>query len=203
MAEHKPDSVVPRQRFRAIVIGASAGAVEALGAILPKLPAQFPIPVMVVVHIPAESRFSLVDLFQKRCQVKLLEAADKEPIQAGTVYFAPPDYHLLVEKDFHLSLSSEEQVMFSRPSIDVLFETASDAFGTGLCGVILSGANSDGAKGLQAIVQNGGVAVVQLPESARSSAMPEAALLVCPSALVLQLEQIGTFLAQCQVGEQA
>ena len=133
----------------AIVIGASAGALEALSAILPALPEGFRLPVIVVVHVPPDKRSVLAELFQAKCRVSVREAEDKEPIVGGTVYFAPPDYHLLVEADEHLSLSSDEPVLFSRPSIDVLFESAADAYGPALIAIILTGANQDGAEGMR------------------------------------------------------
>ena len=104
----------------AVVIGASAGAVEALSALLPSLPAQYPLPIIIVVHIPPDKKSALVDLFRIRCAMQVREAEDKEPISAATIYFAPPDYHLLIEMDKTLSLSSDEPVLFSRPYIDVL-----------------------------------------------------------------------------------
>ena len=122
--------------IEAIVIGASAGAIQALSRILPALPEGYPIPVLVVVHIPADRSDLLASLFQAKCRLAVKEAEDKEPIRAGTIYFAPPDYHVLVEQDRRLSLSSDEPVSYSRPAVDVLFETAADAYGPGLIGDI-------------------------------------------------------------------
>lgn len=178
----------------AIVVGGSAGAVEALGAILPKLPREYPLPVIVVVHLPPSRKSMLAELFQSKCHIRVVEAEDKEPICAGTVYFAPPGYHLLVERDARLSLSSDELVNYSRPSIDVLFESACDAYGRGLVGLVLTGANDDGARGLAAIVRGGGAAIVQRPETAYASAMPLAAKKACPSALCLELDQAADYL---------
>ena len=135
---------------------------------------------MVVVHVPPDKRSILAELFQAKCRITVREAEDKEPISGGTVYFAPPDYHLLVETDRSLSLSSDEPVLYSRPSIDVLFESAADAYGPALIAIVLTGANQDGAKGLKAVVEAGGTAIVQSPEDAFASAMPEAALAACP-----------------------
>lgn len=179
----------------AVVIGASVGAIEALSVILPALPENYPLPVFIVVHVPADSRSLIADLFSGRCQIPVKEAEDKETIQNGTIYFAPADYHLLVESDFTLSLSSDEPVHYSRPSIDVLFESAADAYGDGLTGVILTGANSDGAGGLRAVCEAGGSALVQLPHTAIGTAMPMAALLACPLALSLSLEEIASHLS--------
>jgi two-component system chemotaxis response regulator CheB len=178
------------------VVGASAGAVEALSALLPALPAGYPLPVMVVVHLPPDRASILADLFRSRCRVPVKEAEDKEPVAAGTVYFAPPDYHLLVEPDRRLSLSGEEPVLFSRPAVDVLFESAADAYGAALVGVVLTGASSDGALGLRAVRAAGGAALVQDPAGAYAAAMPRAALAACPAAAVMTLDQIAARLAR-------
>jgi two-component system chemotaxis response regulator CheB len=179
---------------RAIVVGASAGALEALSVVLPALPAEFPLPVFVVVHIPPDKRSVLADLFRAKCVLPVREAEDKEPILGGTIYFAPPDYHLLIDDEQTLSLSVEEPVLFSRPSIDVLFESAADVYGSDLIGLVLTGANHDGASGLRYIVEAGGVAVVQSPKVAFAAAMPEAAIAACPTAHVLSLTEITSFL---------
>ncbi|KAK0350625.1 hypothetical protein LTR94_028280, partial [Friedmanniomyces endolithicus] len=144
---------------RAVVIGASAGAVQALLKILPALPAEFPAPVLVAVHVPADRDNVLAPLLQSRCRVRVKEAEDKETARPGVVYFAPSNYHLLVESNGDLALSSDEAVNYSRPSIDVLFESAADAYGAGLTGVILTGANEDGAAGLSAVAAAGGIAL--------------------------------------------
>jgi two-component system chemotaxis response regulator CheB len=180
----------------AVVIGASAGALEALSVILPTLPEGFRLPLIVVVHVPPNKRSMLVELFQAKCRIPVREAEDKEPISAGTVYFAAPDYHLLVEVDRSMSLSSDEPVLFSRPSIDVLFESAADAYGSGLIAIILTGANQDGAKGMHAVVGAGGVAIVQSPVDAFASAMPEAAIATCPRAQVMSLDAIAAYLRE-------
>jgi two-component system chemotaxis response regulator CheB len=180
----------------AIVIGASAGAVEALSIILPSLTRGFQLPIIVVVHLPADRRSAMADLFRAKCALDVREAEDKEEIVAGTIYFAPPDYHLLVEADRNFSLSCDAPVLFSRPSIDVLFESAADAYGPKLVGIVLTGANGDGARGLKAIIEAGGEGIVQSPSSAFSSAMPEAALGMSPSARSMTLEAIATYLAE-------
>jgi two-component system chemotaxis response regulator CheB len=180
--------------YKAVVIGASAGALEALSIILPMLPAEFPLACIVIVHLPPDKDSILPQLLQSKCRISVREATDKEPIEPGTAYLAPPDYHLLIEPNFHLSLSSEEQVNFSRPSIDVLFEAAADEYGSEVIGVILTGANNDGARGLEAIAKAGGLAVVQQPETAYSAAMPAAALQACPQAIVESLAGIGQLL---------
>ena len=151
-------------------------------------------PVVVVVHLPQDKNSILAELFRSKCLLDVREAEDKEPLQGGTVYFAPPDYHLLVERNRCLSLSSEEPVNYSRPSIDVLFESAADAFGEALVGVVLTGANSDGASGLKAIRAAGGTTIVQDPDTAQATAMPRAAFEACPDSLVLSLDMIATYL---------
>jgi two-component system chemotaxis response regulator CheB len=182
------------QTVQAVVIGASAGALEALSVILPGLPASFSLPVMIVVHVPPDKRSILADLFRQKCRIDVREAEDKEPIQGGTIYFAPPDYHLQVEADKRLSLSNDEPVLFSRPSIDVLFESAADAYGAGLLAIVLTGANHDGAQGAKAVGNAGGAIIVQTAEGAFAPAMPEAALAACPDARVLPLPEIAEYL---------
>jgi two-component system chemotaxis response regulator CheB len=178
----------------AVVIGASAGAVQALSLLLPVLPADFPAPVLVVVHVPADRGNLLASLFQQKCRIAVKEAEDKEPLRGGFVYFAPSDYHLLVEADRTVSLSSDPPVLHSRPSIDVLFESAADAYGPALTGVVLTGANDDGAQGLKAIADAGGVALVEDPADAYAAAMPSAALRACAAARSLPLGDIALYL---------
>ncbi len=180
----------------AIVIGASAGGVEALSTVLPALPADFPLPVMVVIHMPPDRRSIMADLFAQKCAIRVVEAEDKATIEPRTVYFAPPDYHLLVETDRRLSLSSEEPVLFARPAIDVLFETAADAYGAGLVGIVLTGANNDGASGLKAVAGAGGTTIVQTPELAYADIMPRAALAAAPNSLSLAPDAIADWLVK-------
>jgi two-component system chemotaxis response regulator CheB len=181
-----PASLTAPRPLEAVVIGGSAGAISALGQLLPSLPAGFP-PVLVVVHIPASSPSLLVDVFAPRCAMRVCEAAPGEPIARGSVYFAPADYHLLVEPDRRCALSIDPPVHFSRPSIDVLFESAARAYGAGLAGVVLSGASRDGEAGLRAVHAAGGLAFVQEPGEAETAEMPKAALAGVPDARVLCL----------------
>lgn len=178
----------------AVVIGASAGAIQALLKVLPALPADFALPVLVVIHVPPGRRSELAGLFTGKCNIPVREAEDKEPIVPGTIYFAPPDYHLLVEvsegADHTLSLSTDEPVHFSRPSIDVLFESAADAYGPELMGIVLTGANEDGARGLQMVAEAGGRIYVQDPTSAYARTMPDAALALSAQAQVASLPEI-------------
>lgn len=161
---------------RLIVIGGSAGAVEVLLLLLPQLPAAFPVPLLVVVHLPANDTGRLAALFAARCALRVREAQHDEPIEAGCVYFAPADYHLLVERPLRCALSQDEAVHHSRPAIDVLFESAAWACRGELLGILLSGGNEDGALGLHRIRRAGGSGWVQAPETAAAPGMPRAAL---------------------------
>jgi two-component system chemotaxis response regulator CheB len=174
----------------AVVIGASAGGVEVLSMLLSALPASCRLSLIIVMHIPRERPSLLPEVFGSRCALPVKEAEDKEPIQPGTVYFAPPDYHLLVDRGPAFALSTDEPVHFSRPSIDVLFDSAADVYGERVIGVILTGANQDGAEGLAAIGHAGGRTVVQDPVSAAVAYLPEAALKQGPVDFVLSLPQL-------------
>jgi two-component system chemotaxis response regulator CheB len=183
-----------KDRIDAIVIGTSAGGVEALSILLPALPARLRAAVFIVLHLPRERPSLLVEIFQPKCVVPVQEAQDKEPIVPGTVYFAPPDYHLLVDVGPQLALSADELVHFSRPSIDVLFESAAEWYQHRLLGIILTGANEDGAAGLAAVHQAGGFTIVQQPDTAHAPLMVESALKRSPVDIVLTLEKIAGLL---------
>jgi two-component system chemotaxis response regulator CheB len=183
-----------RGRVDAVVIGASAGGIESLGQILPALPASLPVPVIVVLHLPQHGQSLLVSVFAPKCKCKVQEAVDKDTLAAGTVYFAPPGYHLLIDQGPQLALSADPEVNFSRPSIDVLFESASDIFQDRLAAIVLSGANNDGAEGVRAVQRSGGVVIVQQPDSAAARAMIEAAMAAVSPDWVLPARDIATLL---------
>jgi two-component system chemotaxis response regulator CheB len=183
-----------RGRIDAIVIGASAGGVEALSILLPALPADLRVALFIVVHLPRERPSLLAEIFTRKCAVKVREAEDKMRVEPGTVYFAPPDYHLLLDEGPQLALSIDELVHFSRPSIDVLFESAADIYAERLMGIILTGANDDGTAGLAAIHRAGGVTIVQEPESAQVPVMALSALKRTPADFVLPLAEIAALL---------
>ena len=183
------------KNIKAVVIGTSAGGLQALKTLLPSLPATFPCPLMIVQHMSPHSDNYMVRMLDGLSAIRVKEADEKEPIAPGTAYIAPPDYHLLVEEDFTLSLSMEEKVNYSRPSIDVLFETAADAYGPFLLGIVLTGANADGADGLAYIKKKGGYIVVQQPADAESPAMPRAAIEKAVPHKVLTLSEIISFLS--------
>ena len=161
--------------LEAVAIGGSAGALEALLTALPALPADLAIPVLVVLHLPQEQPSQLAQLFAARVSAPVAEAEDKLPVSPG-VWFAPAGYHLLVEAGRTFALSVDVPVHHSRPSVDVLFESAAAAYGAGLAAVLLSGASADGADGLAAVREGGGLAVVQDPDAASSPTMPLAGL---------------------------
>jgi two-component system, chemotaxis family, protein-glutamate methylesterase/glutaminase len=181
-------------RIRGIAIGASAGGVEALSVLLPALPTDLAAPVFVVLHQPRDRPSLLVDIFKLRCDLPVREAEDKEAVEAGTIYFAPPDYHLLVDEGPRLALSADDLVHYSRPSIDVLFESAADVYEDRLLGILLTGANEDGASGMEAIHRAGGTTVVQEPETAIAASMPLSALARTPVDRVLSLDGIAALL---------
>lgn len=186
------------RRIGAIVIGASAGGVDALSTLLPALQAQATVPVLIVLHLPREKPSLLADIFAPKCALPVHEAHDKAPVAPGTIYFAPPDYHLLVDRGPrhvpHLALSVDEPVNFSRPAIDVLFESAAEVYGECLLGMVLTGGNHDGAAGLVAVDRAGGQTIVQTPEDAQLAYMPEAALARLTPTAVMSLAQIAALL---------
>lgn len=179
-----------------VVVGGSTGALDVLASILPALPPDFPIPVALVLHLPPTRPSMLPEVLGARCALSVREAEDKVPLVAATLYVAPPNYHLLVESRRCLSLSVDPPVFFSRPAIDVLFESAADAYGPAVVGVLLTGASEDGARGLRRIEDAGGTTVVQSPDTAVASAMPEAALRLCHPTHVLSIAEIGPWLAR-------
>lgn len=184
------NAATPKRPTAAIVIGASTGGVEALLQILPALRADATVSVLVVLHLPRERSSLLAEIFAPRCRLPVRDVQDKDPILDGTIYFAPPDYHLLVEDGPSLALSMDPPVEHSRPSVSVLFESAAAVYGPRLLAVLLTGAGSDGASGLQAVQRAGGMTVVQQPASARMPQMPEAALARVTADHVLTLEDI-------------
>jgi two-component system, chemotaxis family, protein-glutamate methylesterase/glutaminase len=188
--------------IEAIVIGGSAGALDALLTIIPELPDQLSCPIVIVLHLPPAQPSLVPEILSRVCARRVREAEDKAQLRDRSIYVAAPNYHLLIERNRSLSLSIDEPVQYSRPAIDVLFESAADAYGPSVAGLVLSGANQDGAEGLCQIRQAGGVAIVQAPATASSPMMPEAALRrVGPSAHVVPLGDLGAFLASLAAPE--
>jgi two-component system, chemotaxis family, protein-glutamate methylesterase/glutaminase len=180
--------------FDLIVIGGSAGAIEVLGRMLAGLTTRLTPAVAIVIHLPPQGPNVLHEVLARPGSPKMKLAEDKEPVSPGTIYFAPPDYHLLVESGRTFALSQDDRVHYSRPAVDVLFESAADAYGDRLMGIILSGANADGASGLRAIADAGGMTVVQAIESAEMIAMPAAALQAVPGSIELNTAALAQLL---------
>jgi two-component system, chemotaxis family, protein-glutamate methylesterase/glutaminase len=181
--------------YEIVVIGASWGGLEALTRIVGGLPVNFGAPLVIVQHRGRASEPLLAELLQDETRLRVTEPDDKEPLRPGHIYVAPADYHLLVDDD-HLSLEVDAPVRYSRPSIDVTFMSASETFGRRVVGVVLTGANADGSRGLRSIVDRGGVGLVQDPSSAEMPIMPRAAVAAVPEAQVLELRAIPGRLAE-------
>ncbi len=187
--QHSPDHPIA-----AVAIGASAGGIDALLQILRGLPPGFSLPIFVVLHLPEDRNSRLVEVFRAHVALPVVEALDKSRIEPGTLYFACAGYHLSVEQDLSFSLSCEAPLHYSRPSIDILMESAADAYGERLLGIVLSGANHDGAAGLARIKRMGGMTVVQNPEQAQAGTMPRAAIELTQPDLILPLQEIHSLL---------
>jgi two-component system chemotaxis response regulator CheB len=177
-------------KYKAIVIGVSSGGLNVLKIVLPALPADFCLPIIIVQHVGAHSESYWIGLLNGMCKLTVKEADEKEIIAKGNVYIAAANYHLLVEKDHTLSLSTEKKVNFARPSIDVLFESAAEAYKNKLIGIILTGANSDGSKGIKKIKEYGGLTIVQDPDTAESPSMPTSAITAISPDHILPIEKI-------------
>jgi two-component system chemotaxis response regulator CheB len=176
---------------KAIAIGTSAGGIDALDYLLPLIPSNSSVSVFIVQHIKADSDSFFVRMMNKKCNIRVKEACHTEEIVPGVVYFAPPNYHLLIDDNFTLSLSTDEKVNFSRPSIDVLFESAADVYQQFLTGILLTGANNDGSKGLLYIHNKKGRTIVQNPTNAEVPEMPESAIKLFKPNNILDLNEIG------------
>lgn len=184
----------PEAPYQAIVLGASAGGMALVNRLVSALPADFSMPMLIVQHIPDSSDGAWAQLLNGRSKVSVKEADEKERIRKGTVYLAPANYHLLLEPDLTLTLTVDERVNYARPSIDVLFETAAESCRDRLIGIVCTGGNSDGAKGLLQIKKCGGLTVVQDPKTAEAPSMPLAAIKVVEPHYVLSPEGITEFL---------
>lgn len=181
---------------KVIVIGASYGGMEAIKTVLVGLPANFKIPVCVVLHIGNNNIDAYLSMLNHKTGFKVKEAEEKELIKPGYVYFAPPNYHLQMESSSTFSLSTDPKVNFSRPSIDVLFETAAWACRNELLGILLTGSNSDGAEGIKTIKKYGGTTIVENPETAFAKSMPSAAIKKEEPSFILNLDEIAGKIAQ-------
>lgn len=184
------------ERYQAITIGVSAGGLHALILLFENLPADYPIPIIVVQHRAKDRQELLEEVLQNKCKITIKQADEKEKIKSGIIYIAPPGYHLLVEEDRTFSLSSDEHLSFSKPSIDVLFESAAEVFKQRLVGVILTGANNDGTNGIKTIKKYGGLTIAQQPLEAQYPFMPQAAINQGAVTHVWTLGEIQKYLSQ-------
>lgn len=181
---------IKSRKIEAIVIGTSAGGIKALLGLLGKLPVHLQIPIIIVVHMPETRETRLAEVFQYHMAATVVIAADKESIGPDRVYFAGPGYHLSIERDRSFSVSCEDPVHYSRPSIDVLMSSAADAYGAALAGILLTGASQDGAEGMARIREVGGLTVVQDPAEAEIAVMPQSALDLFTPDFVFPLQEI-------------
>ncbi len=182
--------------FKAVVIGVSAGGFETLTKLFSTLPEDFPLPIIIVQHVYKYQSGYLFEHFNKHCALKVKEADEKEAVEPGNIYFAPPNYHLLIEEDKTFSLSIDEKVNYSRPSIDILFKCAAEVYKNQLIGIILTGANDDGAEGMCRIKESGGLIIAQNPNDAEQPFMPKAAIKKAGIDCVLTLNEISEFLTK-------
>jgi two-component system, chemotaxis family, protein-glutamate methylesterase/glutaminase len=182
------------KKYDAIAIGVSAGGLQALTRLFEKLPIDYPIPVVVVQHRAKDQKYLLEEVLQQKCRITIKQADEKEKMHGGFVYIAPPDYHLLIEDDRTFSLSSDEYVSYSRPSINVLFESAAEVYKNKLIGIILTGANDDGARGIFTIRKYGGLTIAQNPNEALYPYMPQAAIKTGCVECIWNIEEIVKFL---------
>ena len=182
--------------YQAVVIGASAGGMYAINKLLATLPDDFQLPIIIVQHIAPSSDNYLAEFLNKNSKLAVKEADEKESLKEGHVYISPPNYHILIEEDFTISLSADEKVNYSRPSIDVLFMSAADSFKKKLIGIILTGANEDGAKGLLEIKKKGGLTITQDPMEAETPTMPKAAIRLTNPHYIKTIKEISELLIQ-------
>lgn len=173
-----------------LVIGGSAGSLDVLLKVLPKISPDLPFPIVLILHRQSSPYSQLTALLSGHCPLRVTEAEEKEQLKMGVVYLAPADYHLLIEKDGTFSLDYSEKVNFSRPSIDVTFQSAAEVYNQRLVGLLLSGSSGDGVAGLQAIKKNGGTVMIQEPTTADFSYMPEQAARLVDLDLKLKIEEM-------------
>ncbi|HEV7992453.1 MAG TPA: chemotaxis protein CheB [Gemmatimonadaceae bacterium] len=192
-------ATAPGVGYDLVVVGTSWGGLAALRTLVAGLPDSFQMAVTLVQHRHKDSDHLLRTLLQERSALEVCEVEDKMPLEHGHIYVAPPDYHTLVEPG-HFSLSTDAPVRYSRPSIDVTFSSAADSYGHRTVGIVLTGANADGADGLRRISDRGGLALIQDPETAESKPMPEAARRAVPRARVMSLSGIVDYLSSLPAG---
>ncbi|MDP6924590.1 MAG: chemotaxis protein CheB [Candidatus Scalindua sp.] len=192
------DYITKDNKYKVIVIGVSTGGLKAIKAILSVLPSEFALSIIIVMHRHKETDGYLERSLDGECKIHVKQADEKEEIKAGIVYVAPPNYHLLIEDNGTFSMSVEGHVNYARPSIDVVFESAAEVYGKELIGVILTGANKDGSRGLKKIKEAGGLAIVQTPETSEVAEMPRAAIAAVDPDYVLPLDELGLLLRKLE-----
>lgn len=183
-----------KTEYEIIVLGVSTGGFKALEVVLSKLPQDFNLPLVIVQHRKKDPDDFFIEYMNGKTSLHIKEAEDKEEIKPGVGYIAPPDYHLLVERNHTLSLSVDSPLKYARPSIDILFESAAEAYESKVAGVVLTGASDDGSEGLKKIRECGGMAIIQNPATAEAPIMPESAIKIAGADHILSLENIGRFL---------
>jgi two-component system, chemotaxis family, protein-glutamate methylesterase/glutaminase len=177
-------------QYEAIVVGVSSGGMNAMKIMFSLFPKNFNLPVIIVQHLSSRSDSQWIKVLNDKSNLHIKEADEKEKIEKGIVYIAPPNYHLLIEKNRTFSLTIDEKVNYARPSIDILFESATEVFKNKLIGIVLTGANNDGTNGIRKIKESGGLVIIQDPETAESPYMPASALRAVKPDYVLNLEDI-------------
>jgi len=182
------------KRCEVLVIGGSAGSIDALLQLFPTLPGSLSFAMIIVLHRKNSADSTLTDILAARTRLPVNEVDDKDPVLPGHIYLAPADYHLLIERTRLFSLDDSEKVNYSRPSLDVTFESAADSYGPSLVGVLLSGANADGTQGLAAIKKAGGVIIAQKPESAKVAYMPQQAILNTDIDFIFDMPELASFI---------
>jgi two-component system chemotaxis response regulator CheB len=183
-----------KHRFKTVIIGGSAGSLTVLFEVLPVLDPNLKTSIILVLHRKNSGDSSLSDLLSSKTVLPVKEIDDKDPVLPGTIYLAPADYHVLIEKNYYFSLDVSEKINFSRPSLDVTFESAADAFGTSLTAILLSGSNNDGTAGLKAVQEAGGMIIVQKPETANMAYMPQHAINNLSVDYILDTKEISSFI---------
>lgn len=181
-------------KYEAIVMGASAGGLNAFSEILSQIPSDYTLPIIIVQHLSPDSNSFLAEHINKICALNVVEALDKMAIETGHVYVSPPGYHMLIEPNKTISLSLDPPINYSRPSIDLLFETASETYKEALICILMTGANNDGSSGMKKAYDMGGACIVQNPKTSENPTMPQSALDLGIKANVLSLKEIATFL---------
>ena len=182
---------VPDRGFDIVLVAASAGGLAAISAVLGALPTDFPVPIVVVQHLDPRHASLMAEILRRRTPLHVQEAVQGTKVEAATVYIAPPDEHLLVRSDGHLSLSHADPVHFVRPSADLLFESGAESYPGRAIGVVLTGTGSDSNNGVRALERTGGTVIAQDPASAEFAGMPQAAIATGAVNLVLNLDEIG------------